>query len=575
MSLFRKKDLAAMLAQAEDGGKGLKRTLGAGNLIALGVGAIIGAGLFVRTAAAAGQAAGPAVTLSFIVAAIGCAFAGLCYAEFAAMIPISGSAYAYSYVTMGETVAWIIGWALIMEYAIGNIYVAFSWSGYVVHLLDQLGWILPRWMVTDYSTAHEMYQTVMSKMQGAISGGEFGELWKSANLSGYSQADNDAFNAFVNAPQVLGLHLVFDAPALLINVLITMLVYRGIKESRNASNLMVILKLVAILLVIVVGIGYIDVKNYTPFMPNGFEGVMQGVSALFFTYIGFDAVSTLAEESKNPQRDLPRGMFYSLLICTVLYIFITLVLTGMVPYDTLGVGDPLAYVLGARGIDWLEYIVSIVAVVAMASVLLVFQMGQPRIWLSMSRDGLLPPAFAKVHPKFSTPSFATIITGLMVGIPILFTNEGFVLDFTSIGTIFAFVLVCGGVLLLPPRKEGEGKGFVMPYIDGKYLYSIIFIASIVVVRYNFPSYFDQLFQWKDWSTMFVVAHRLYWILILGLSVMSFVRSWSLIPLLGLSICAYLLTGMEANNWYWFFGWFGIGLVVYFSYGYRKSKLATN
>ncbi len=575
MSLFRKKDLAAMLAQAEDGGKGLKRTLGAGNLIALGVGAIIGAGLFVRTAAAAGQAAGPAVTLSFIVAAIGCAFAGLCYAEFAAMIPISGSAYAYSYVTMGETVAWIIGWALIMEYAIGNIYVAFSWSGYVVHLLDQLGWILPRWMVTDYSTAHEMYQTVMSKMQGAISGGEFGELWKSANLSGYSQADNDAFNAFVNAPQVFGLHIVFDAPALLINVLITMLVYRGIKESRNASNLMVILKLVAILLVIVVGIGYIDVKNYTPFMPNGFEGVMQGVSALFFTYIGFDAVSTLAEESKNPQRDLPRGMFYSLLICTVLYIFITLVLTGMVPYDTLGVGDPLAYVLGARGIDWLEYIVSIVAVVAMASVLLVFQMGQPRIWLSMSRDGLLPPAFAKVHPKFSTPSFATIITGLMVGIPILFTNEGFVLDFTSIGTIFAFVLVCGGVLLLPPRKEGEGKGFVMPYIDGKYLYSIIFIASIVVVRYNFPSYFDQLFQWKDWSTMFVVAHRLYWILILGLSVMSFVRSWSLIPLLGLSICAYLLTGMEANNWYWFFGWFGIGLVVYFSYGYRKSKLATN
>jgi amino acid transporter len=412
-------------------------------------------------------------------------------------------------------------------------------------------------------------------MQGAISVGEFGELWKSANLSSYSQADNDAFNAFVNAPQVLGLHLVFDAPALLINVLITMLVYRGIKESRNASNLMVILKLVAILLVIVVGIGYIDVKNYTPFMPNGFEGVMQGVSALFFTYIGFDAVSTLAEESKNPQRDLPRGMFYSLLICTVLYIFITLVLTGMVPYDTLGVGDPLAYVLGARGIDWLEYIVSIVAVVAMASVLLVFQMGQPRIWLSMSRDGLLPSAFSRVHPKFSTPSFATIITGLMVGVPILFTNEGFVLDFTSIGTIFAFVLVCGGVLLLPPRKEGEGKGFVMPYIDGKYLYSIIIIASIVLVRYNFPSYFDQLFQWKDWSTMFVVAHRLYWILLLGLSVMSFVRRWSLIPLLGLSICAYLLTGMEANNWYWFFGWFGIGLVVYFSYGYRKSKLAAN
>ena len=554
------------------GDASLKRVLGVRDLTFFGIAAIIGAGIFSSIGDACAKG-GPASVYLIIICGMACAFAALCYAEFASRIPVSGSAYTYAYASFGELFAWIIGWALIMEYAIGNIYVAFSWSGYVVHLLDQLGWILPRWMVTDYSTAHEMYQTVMSKMQGAISGGEFGELWKSANLSSYSQADNDAFNAFVNAPQVLGLHLVFDAPALLINVLITMLVYRGIKESRNASNLMVILKLVAILLVIVVGIGYIDVKNYTPFMPNGFEGVMQGVSALFFTYIGFDAVSTLAEESKNPQRDLPRGMFYSLLICTVLYIFITLVLTGMVPYDTLGVGDPLAYVLGARGIDWLEYIVSIVAVVAMASVLLVFQMGQPRIWLSMSRDGLLPPAFSRVHPKFSTPSFATIITGLMVGVPILFTNEGFVLDFTSIGTIFAFVLVCGGVLLLPPRKEGEGKGFVMPYIDGKYLYSIIIIASIVVVRYNFPSYFDQLFQWKDWSTMFVVAHRLYWILLLGLSVMSFVRSWSLIPLLGLSICAYLLTGMEANNWYWFFGWFGIGLVVYFSYGYRKSKLA--
>jgi amino acid transporter len=386
-------------------------------------------------------------------------------------------------------------------------------------------------------------------------------------------AEKQAFEAFASAPTLLGLHIVFDAPALLINLLITALVYRGVKESRNASNVMVVLKLIAIVLVIAVGAAYIDTKNYEPFMPEGFQGVMQGVSALFFTYIGFDAVSTLAEESKNPQRDLPRGMFYSLLICTILYILITFVLTGMVPYKSLAVGDPLAFVLGERGIDWLEYIVSIVAVVAMASVLLVFQMGQPRIWLSMSRDGLLPPAFAKIHPKYSTPSFSTIVTGLMVGVPILFTNEHFVLDFTSIGTIFAFVLVCGGVLLLPPRKEGEGKGFRMPYINGKFIFPTIISISIAIVRYNFPQYFSSLMDWTQWHTMFTVAHGLYWTMLVVLAIFSFLRSWSLIPLLGLSICAYLLTGMEANNWYWFFGWFGLGLIVYFSYGYRKSKLA--
>ena len=555
------------------GDTSLKRVLGVRDLTLFGIAAIIGAGIFSSIGDAC-EAGGPASVYLIVICGVACAFAALCYAEFASRIPVSGSAYTYAYASFGELFAWIIGWALIMEYAIGNIYVAFSWSGYVVHLLDQLGWVLPRWLVTDYSTAHEVYQGVLNQMNVAISGGQFDDLWKSANLNGYSRSDQDAFLAFSQAPNIMGIHIVFDAPALLINVLITLLVYRGIKESRNASNAMVILKLIAIGLVIVVGVAYIDVKNYTPFMPNGFEGVMQGVSALFFTYIGFDAVSTLAEESKNPQRDLPRGMFYSLLICTILYIFITLVLTGMVPYNTLGVGDPLAFVLGARGIDWLEYIVSIVAVVAMASVLLVFQMGQPRIWLSMSRDGLLPPAFSRVHPKYSTPSFSTVITGLLVGVPILFTNESFVLDFTSIGTIFAFVLVCGGVLLLPPRKDGEGKGFVMPYIDGKYLYPAIIFVSMVIVNMVFPKYVDELLQWEQWNSVFIVSHRLYWMLLLGLSAMSYQRNWSLIPLLGLSICAYLLTGMKANNWYWFFGWFGIGLLVYFSYGFRRSKLAS-
>ncbi|MEY3861005.1 MAG: putative amino acid permease YhdG [Bacteroidota bacterium] len=552
----------------------LKRVLGVRDLTFFGIAAIIGAGIFssIGEACAAG---GPASVYLIVICGVACAFAALCYAEFASRIPVSGSAYTYAYASFGELFAWIIGWALIMEYAIGNIYVAFSWSGYVVHLLDQVGWILPRWLVTDYSTASEMFKTIGNQISVGLSSSEYDHLWKSAELSQYSQADRMAYEAFAFAPVIAGLHIVFDAPALLINILITALVFRGVQESRNASNIMVVLKLVAIVLVIAVGVAYIDVKNYQPFMPEGFQGVMQGVSALFFTYIGFDAVSTLAEEAKNPQRDLPRGMFYSLLICTILYIFITLVLTGMVPYRSLAVGDPLAFVLGARGIDWLEYIVSIVAVVAMASVLLVFQMGQPRIWLSMSRDGLLPPAFAKIHPKYSTPSFSTIVTGLMVGVPILFTNEHFVLDFTSIGTIFAFVLVCGGVLLLPPRKEGEGKGFRMPYINGQFVFPSIIIVSIVIVRYNFPGYFSSLSNVQNWDNIFTVSHGLYWILLLGLSVFTYLQRWSLIPLLGLSICAYLLTGMKANNWYWFFGWFGIGLLVYFSYGFRKSKLASN
>lgn len=550
----------------------LKRVLGVRDLTFFGIAAIIGAGIFSSIGKACADG-GPASVYLIVICGVACAFAALCYAEFASRIPVSGSAYTYAYASFGELFAWVIGWALIMEYAIGNIYVAFSWSGYVVHLLDQVGLYLPRWLVTDYSSASDMFQMVTQKMDAALVGGNYGDLWAASNTGGYSVADQNTFLAFAEAPTFMGLHIVFDAPALLINVLITALVFRGVKESRNASNVMVILKLVAIVLVIAVGVAYVDTKNYEPFMPEGFQGVMKGVSALFFTYIGFDAVSTLAEESKNPQRDLPRGMFYSLLICTILYIFITLVLTGMVPYKSLAVGDPLAFVLGERGIDWLEYIVSIVAVVAMASVLLVFQMGQPRIWLSMSRDGLLPPAFAKIHPKFSTPSFSTIVTGLMVGVPILFTNEDFVLSFTSIGTIFAFVLVCGGVLLLPQRTAGEGKGFRLPYINGKIIYPGIVALAIFIVHNNFPEYFEELYHLEKWNNMFTVGHGLYWVLLITVAVFAYLRSWSLIPLLGLSVCAYLLTGMEANNWYWFFGWFGLGLIVYFSYGYRKSKLS--
>ena len=554
--LTRKKSILSLQRDiaigSQDGGiQDQKRVLNVRDLTLMGIAAVIGAGIF-STIGKASFDGGPGVIFLFIITAVTCGFTALCYAEFAARIPVSGSAYTYSYVAFGELIAWIIGWALILEYAIGNIVVAISWSGYFTNVLSAVGVYLPAWMVTDPKTAHDVYlQAVQSH----------------ADLSSL---------AWTVAPQIANFKLIFNLPAFLIVGFISILAYIGIKESKRSANAMVIVKLLVLLLVVVVGYFYINTDNYTPFFPNHFSGVLKGVSAVFYAYIGFDAISTTAEECKNPQRDLPRGMLYSLLICTVIYIITALVITGMVPYYKFEhVTDPLAFVFNYVGQEKLGKFISFSAVVAATSVLLVFQMGQPRIWLSMSRDGLLPPAFSRIHPKFSTPSFATIITGLMVGVPILFTNEGFVLDFTSIGTIFAFVLVCGGVLLLPPRKEGEGKGFVMPYIDGKYLYSIIIIASIVLVRYNFPSYFDQLLQWKDWSTMFVVAHRLYWILLLGLSVMSFVRCWSLIPLLGLSICAYLLTGMEANNWYWFFGWFGIGLVVYFSYGYRKSKLAAN
>jgi amino acid transporter len=298
---------------------------------------------------------------------------------------------------------------------------------------------------------------------------------------------------------------------------------------------------------------------------------MAGVSAVFFTYIGFDAVSTLAEESKNPERDLPKGMFYSLLICTVLYILISLVLTGMVPFGLLNVDDPLAFALQYKGVHWLEYIVGASAIIAMTGVLLVFQMGQPRIWMSMSRDGLLPQKFASIHPRFKTPGFSTIMTGFVVGLPIFFTDEAFVLDFTSIGTIFAFVLVCGGVLLLPQRKIGEGKGFRLWYINGKWLFLLICILAVLLCVYFIPEYFKEILNGGE-DVMYVISHRILWICLITLSAFTFKNNWNLIPLLGVAICLYLLTGMTLDNWKWFGIWFLIGFLIYMFYGRRKSKL---
>ncbi|WP_225556566.1 amino acid permease [Flavobacterium columnare] len=551
--LFRKKSLDVILKQGGDGEhSGLNKVLTVKDLTFFGIAAIIGGGTF----SAIGNACfsgGPGVILLYIICAIACGFTAMCYAEFASRVPVSGSAYTYAYVSFGELFAWIIGWALLMEYSIGNIYIAFSWSGYFTNLLESFGLHLPEWLTINYKSAHVAFLE---------------------NKTG------EGYLAWQNAPEIAGLKIIFDMPAVLINVLITYLIYRGTSESKNVSNFMVYLKLVVIVLVIAVGAFYIDIDNWTPFMPNGFKGVMAGVSAVFFAYIGFDAVSTLAEESKNPQHDLPRGMIYSLVVCTIVYIILALVLTGMVKYDLLGVSDPLAEIFALKGIKWMLFIVSIAAVAAMTSVMLVFQMGQPRIWMTMSRDGLMPKQFASIHPKHKTPGFATIVTGIVVGLPIFFTDENFVLDFTSIGTLFAFVLVCGGVLMLAPHNEKEAnnptKGkFRIPYINSKWIFPIIVVLSLGTINFLLPDYFSTTFSLNETNLTTNLPFIVFFIFTLVMAVLSFLKNLSLIPLLGLISCCYLLTGMAVSNWKWFGVWLLIGLVIYFSYGFKNSKLNKN
>lgn len=537
-NLFRRKSVSA-ITDAESHGEGLHRVLTVRDLTFFGIAAIIGAGSFSSIGSAC-FSGGPAVIFLFIICAIACGFTAMCYADFATRVPASGSAYTYAYVSFGELAAWIIGWALLMEYSIGNIYVAFSWSGYFVNLIESFGLHIPVWLTNNYSDSHQAF------------------------LDGTAGKMSDAWNT---APIIAGVRFIIDLPAVMINILVTWLVYVGTKESRNASNIMVIIKLAIILLVIVVGASYVDIDNWTPFMPNQFSGVMAGVSGVFFAYIGFDAVSTLAEESKNPQRDLPRGMIYSLIICTIVFIILALVLTGMVSYTALNVSDPLAEVFAMKGIKWMLFIVSIAAVVAMTSVILVFQMGQPRIWMAMSRDGLLPKKFAEIHPKYKTPAFSTLITGLVVGIPIFFTTPKFVLDFTSIGTLFAFVLVCGGVLILPRNMDAKEKGkFKMPYINAKFIVPIITIVSLIVI---FSNHASMIINDDTTYNIPMIVFYLVWITI---AIFSFIKNYSLIPVLGLLSCCYLLTGMGWTNWMMFGVWLVIGLIVYLLYGYKKSKL---
>ena len=577
-SLFRTKKIENILAEGSDdthGGGGLKRVLSLKDLTFFGIAAILGAGSFSSLGGAVFHG-GPGVVILFIITAIACAFTAFCYSEFASRIPVAGSAYTYAYASFGELFAWVIGWALIMEYSIGNIYVAYSWSDYFTSFLEKINVHIPQYLCTSYM-----------EVKDALDNGS---------------TNPDVLDAWNNSPVIGSLRIIFDLPAFVINILITMLVYRGIKESRNFSNVMVILKMIVVGLVILVG-GYLVFSNgltfnWTPanddnvksFMPNGFSGVMAAVSGVFFAYIGFDAVSVLAEESKNPQRDLPRGMILSLVICTIVYILLTLVLTGAVNYRKFeGVGDPLAFIFEKQNLNvgWMQFFVAIAAVVAMTSVLLVFQMGQPRIWMSMSRDGLLPPVFQKIHKKFKTPSFATIVTGLVVGVPILFTDKTFVLDFTSIATLFAFVLVCGGVLLIP-RKEKQAGKFHLPYINGQFIFPVIVIGALFFARALSASYFTDMFNFDFSNNADYVSGKInfmdvatpnislivFWASALVLSVITFMKKYSLIPLMGLITCMYLLTGMTKSNWAWFLGWLAIGLVIYFLYGYKKSKLAS-
>jgi basic amino acid/polyamine antiporter, APA family len=567
--VFRKKSVSHIIREADllsETGNRMKRNLSVIDLTALGVAAIVGAGIFstIGNAAASG---GPAVSLLFVFTAFACGLSAMCYAEFASSIPISGSAYTYAYASFGELVAWIIGWDLIMEYAIGNIAVAISWSGYFTGLLDGLGIHIPTYLTTDYLTALRGYNTVIK----ALSNGEL--------LTNLSLSLQDAYHAWISAPVIGSFRLIADMPALGIVVLITWICYIGIRESKIANNIMVLLKIGILLLVIGVGAFYVNPENWQPFAPDGIKGVLKGVSGVFFAYIGFDAISTTAEECENPRRDIPLSMFWSLIITTILYVAVSLVLTGMVPSHELGVSDPLSFVFSRLNLHQLSGVIALSAVIAMASVMLVFQLGQPRIWMSMSRDGLLPEIFAKIHPKYRTPAFSTVVTGILVAVPALFMNLTEVTDLTSIGTLFAFILVSGGILVLNPngKKGKEDKGFKVPYFNSRfYLLPIWLLVFIVVISASINNYTDKSLYTNILNDFLNSEHLIPYLFFIAVSIVisfyAFWLRWSLIPVLGLLTNLYLMSELGITNWMRFGIWLIIGLALYFSYGVRRSRL---
>jgi APA family basic amino acid/polyamine antiporter len=487
--IFARKPIADLLPP--DGAHSLKRVLGAGDLVMLAIGAVIGAGIFGAIGtAAAGQVgpdgvvirygAGPALVLSFILLGGACALAALCYAELAAMIPQAGSAYAYSYATLGELVAWIIGWDLILEYAVGNVAVAISWSDYFTTLVRGIGMDMPAWLTTGYRTAL---------------------LSSNADVHGLLQT----------APHVAGVPILLNVPACGIVLLVTWLLLRGARETSSANNVMVVVKLLALGLFIGVGLMNITPENLEPFAPNGFAGIHQGAAIVFFAYIGFDAISTAAEETKNPQRNLPIGILGGLAVCTLIYVIVGFVLTGMVPYTELAVADPLSHALSLAGYSGVGWIVALGATASMAAVLLVFQYGQPRIFFSMARDGLLPPWAARVDAKSRIPYTTTLVTGVLVAIASLIGDAAETYDLTNIGTLFAFSLVCAGVLILRVKEPDRPRPFKVPLV------------------------------------------------------------WLVAPL-GIAACLFIMAGLPTQAWERFGLWLAIGAVIYALYGYRHSRL---
>ncbi|HEY7055795.1 MAG TPA: amino acid permease [Vicinamibacterales bacterium] len=485
--LFRRKPIAALLVESD---RSLKRVMGAGDLVMLAIGAVIGAGIFGAIGtAAAGQVgpqgevirygAGPALVLSFILLGGACALAGVCYAELAAMIPQAGSAYAYSYATLGELVAWIIGWDLILEYAVGNVAVAISWGDYFNTLIK--GFLhLPPWLTTGYRTA-------------------------------LLSADPAVHGLLQTAPHIAGVPIVVHVPAFGIVMLITWLLLQGAKESARANNIMVVIKLLALGLFIAVGATHLHPEYYHPFAPNGFTGIHQGAAIVFFAYIGFDAISTAAEETKNPQRNLPIGILGGLAICTLIYVIVGAVLTGMVPYKELAVADPLARALQLAGFTAVGWIVALGATVSMSAVLLVFQYGQPRIFFAMARDGLLPQWAARVSPRTKIPAATTLVTGVFVAAWSLIGDAGETYDLTNIGTLFAFMLVSIGVLVLRHTEPDRPRPFRVPFV------------------------------------------------------------WP-VTLLSAAACLFVMKGLPRQAWERFGLWLVIGLVFYFVYGYNHSRL---
>lgn len=503
--LFIKKSIADCEADIAERG-GLKRTLNKWHLTALGVGATVGAGIFATTGTAivgdtARPGAGPAIVLSFLLTAVACGFAALCYAEFAAMVPISGSAYTYAYASLGEFVAWIIGWDLVVEYAVGNIGVAIGWSGYFRELISHFGLSMPAWLATDYRSAHDAARMVAD---GATDAGT-----------------QYLASAIGTAPHVFGFPFIANLPAFLVVMAITVVLVIGIRESANSNNAMVLLKIGIILFFCAVGAFLIKPGNWTNpelggFAPNGLAGVSAGAAIIFFSYIGFDAVSTAAEEAETPAKDMPFGIIMSLVVCTVLYILLSVVMTGMAPWNKLGTPEPMITALQfADGPPALtaaaRFIIALGAVIAMGSVLLVFQLGQPRIFFSMARDGLLPPVMAKVHPRFKTPYVGTILTGIFVAVFAAFANIAEVVDLTNIGTLFAFVLVSAGVIVLRRTDPDRVRPFRVPWVP-------------------------------------------------------------LTPLISIAACLYLMLQLPRITWIRFGLWLLLGLVLYFSYGYKHSRM---